>query len=87
MLTIWAKHVLKKAVCEMFGEIETWGQFHQHFTGSFYTFRSQMQKKDSQVISVFLHFLGPTSVKAARKLLVKLKPDFVRRIPECSSVR
>jgi len=34
-----------------------------------------MHKKDSQVISVFFALLGPTTVKAARKMLVKLTPN------------
>jgi len=50
------------------------GQFHQHFTGSFFAQRSQMPINDSQVISVFFALLGPTGVKAVRKMLMKLTP-------------
>jgi len=32
---------------------ESWCQFHQHFTHSFYTRRSQKRKNDSQVVSLF----------------------------------
>jgi len=35
---------------------EIWGQFHQHSTSSFYVYRSQKSKKDSQVVSLFCTF-------------------------------
>jgi len=34
----------------------TWGQFHQHFTCSFYAHRSQMRKKESDSLTEFLCF-------------------------------
>ena len=37
----------------MVGDIETWSQFHQRFTSSFYALRSQKRKKDSQVKAAF----------------------------------
>jgi len=33
-----------------------WGRFHQHFTPSFYTHRSQKRQKYSQVVSLFFPF-------------------------------
>ncbi len=36
--------------------LEIWCQFHQHFTCSFYLWRSQMHKKDSQVVCLFYTF-------------------------------
>jgi len=49
-------------------------QFHQHFTYSYYARRSQMCKKRQSSQQCHLAFLGPTSVKAARKTLVKWTP-------------
>jgi len=46
-------------------------QFHQCLTCSVYTCRSQMSKKDSQVVS----FLGSAHVKAVRKMLMKMTPS------------
>jgi len=48
------------------------GRFHQHFMQSFFASRFQKHKKDSQVISVFLHFWGSAHTKADLKTLVKL---------------
>ena len=47
------------------GEV-TKGQFHQHFTSSFYTCRSEKRQKDSQLKQLFL-LSGSAGVKAARK--------------------
>jgi len=59
-------------------------QFHQWFTLSLYVRRSQMRRKDSQVTSVVLRFLGPTSVKAVRKMLMKSTPDdFWKSVQKC----
>ncbi len=44
------------------------GQFHQHFTQSFYSWRSPKCKKDSKAL------LGSACVKALRKMLVKSTP-------------
>ena len=44
----------------------TRGQFHQHFTSSFYTRRSQKCQKDSLVKQLFA-LLGSVSIKAASK--------------------
>jgi len=52
-------------------------QFHQHFTYSFYTCRSQKHKK----IQLSHHYLftltlsGSSSIKAVRRTLMKLCPD------------
>jgi len=54
------------------------GRFHQHFTSSFYSSRSQKLKKTDclTLFSVLLGsvLLGSVHVKAARKMLVKLTP-------------
>ena len=74
-----------KAACKKVDEIkpsfhlfpmfeETWSQFHQHSTSSFYACRSQRRKKDSQVKLLFA-LLGSARVKAARRMLVKLTPE------------
>jgi len=44
----------------------TWGQFHRHFTQSFYTSISQKRKNYSQVIGHFA-LLGSTCAEAFRK--------------------
>ena len=54
---------------------ETWGQFHQHSTSSFYARRSQNPIKLLN-FTVFFALLGSASVKAARRTLVKLNPGF-----------
>jgi len=46
-------------------------QIHQHSTYSFYARRSQKRKKDCYVFNLFT-LSGSTSIKAARKTLVKL---------------
>ena len=48
--------------------------FINMFTGSFYTCRSQKHKKLLDLTEIFV-VLGSASVKAARKMLVKLTPD------------
>jgi len=50
------------------------GQFHQHFTSSFYLCRSKKRKKDTDDLAVFFILLGSAFVKAARKMLLKLTP-------------
>jgi hypothetical protein len=47
----------------------SWAQFHQQSTYSFYALRSRMRKKRQS-----RQPLGPTRVKAAHKMLVKLTP-------------
>jgi len=46
-------------------------QFHQHFTSSFYTCRSQKRKKNDN-FTVFFVLLGSACLKAERKMLAKL---------------
>jgi len=58
----------------MYTDIATWGQFHQHSRYNFCTRRSQKRKKILMTQLYFLHFLGTTSIKSARKTLVKLTP-------------
>ncbi len=52
-----------------------WAQFHQHSTYSFYAHRSRKLKKRQSSQQCHLALLGPTSVKAVGKTLVKLTPD------------
>ena len=54
---------------------EYWGQFHQHFTRSFYTHRSQKRKKNSQ-LKQLVALLGSASVKAACKHFDEIDPSF-----------
>ena len=54
--------------------IPTSGQFHQHFTSSFYTFRSQKRKKDSQLKQLFA-LLGSARIKAAHKHFDEIDPS------------
>jgi hypothetical protein len=70
-----AKTMFVRKIC-MFNidEIDTWAQFHQRSTYSFYACRSRMRKKRQSSQQCHLAVLGPTSVKAARKMLVKLTP-------------
>ena len=49
------------------------GQFHQHFTSSFYTHRSQKREKDIQVKQLFA-LLGSVCVKTACKHVVEIDP-------------
>jgi len=58
---------------------ETWAQLHQSSTYSFYARRSGMSKKRQSSQQCHLVLLGPKSVKAARKKLVKLTPCQMRK--------
>ena len=49
------------------------GQFHQHFTCSFYAPRSQKRQRDSQVKQLFA-FLGSAQVKAETKHVDEIDP-------------
>ena len=53
----------------------TCGQFHQHFTNSFYARRSQKCKKDSKV-KHFFALLGSVHVKAALKHIDEIDPNW-----------
>ena len=57
---------------------ETWGQFHQHFTSSFYAQRFQKRKKDSQLKQLFA-LLGSAGIKAAHKHVDEIDPSFYWR--------
>jgi hypothetical protein len=50
------------------------GQFHQHFTYSFYARRSQKQKKIQLSHKYIFTLLGSLSIKAVRRTLMKLSP-------------
>ena len=50
-----------------------WGQFHQHFTSSFYVRRSQKHQKNSQVQQLFA-LLGSACIKAGRKHIEEIDP-------------
>ena len=61
------------------------GQFQHHFTHSFYTFRPQKRKKDSQLKKLF-SLLGSEDLKAVRKHLDEIntnpiKINFVSKRP------
>jgi len=49
-------------------------QFHQHFMSSFYARRSQNCKNIQLCHQYLFTLLGSTSVKAARRMLMKLSP-------------
>ena len=51
-----------------------WGQFHHHFTSSFYVRRSQKCIKDSQVKQIVV-LLGSACIKAAHKHVDEIDPD------------
>jgi len=59
----------------MNGEIDTWGQFHQHSTRSFYAQRSRKRKYSAKP-SVSFYTFGIYERNAARKMLMKLTPGF-----------
>jgi len=69
---IWVSLYWQKKQAENVDEFDTRGQFQQHSINSFYAPRSWMHKKESQ--QCHLALLGPTSVKAAHKMLVKMTP-------------
>jgi len=60
-------------------EIDTWAQFDQRSTYSFYTHRFRMCKKRQSSQQCHLVLLGLTSLKAAHKTLVKLTPEGGRK--------
>jgi len=49
-------YFVQKSCSQNVGDIDTWSRNHQHFMCSFYTHRSQKDKKYSQVISLFCAF-------------------------------
>ena len=55
---------------------EIWGQFHHHFTSSFYARRSQKRKKDSQLKQLF-ELLGSLYVKASCKHVDEMRPEIL----------
>ena len=55
------------------------GIFHQHSTNSFYASKSQKCQKKLLNLTVIFAILGSALVKSARKLLVKLTPDLVKK--------
>ena len=59
---------------------ESRGQFHQHFTSSFYVHRSQKRKKESQVKQLFA-LSGSVGVKSGRKHVGEIDPRF---LPQCA---
>jgi len=61
-------------------------QFHQRSMYSFYARRSQMCKKRQSSWQCRLALLGPTSVKAVSKMLVKLTPGFHMHFPHCIAI-
>ena len=70
----WNKKIWGHYFATGWGEREEiWGQFHQCSTSSFYARRSQKCKKLLD-LTVFFALLGSASVKAARRMLMKLTP-------------
>jgi len=65
----------KKIVPAKRKERETLGQFHQHFTSSFYARRS-LKRKNAIKPTVFFGLLGSVRVKTFCKMLVKLTHEF-----------
>jgi len=74
--------------CQLFGcplEHRRWSPSRLNFINvlhkAFYACRSQMCKNDSQVVNLFT-LLGSTSVKAAYKTLMKLRPGILHLCPK-----
>ena len=66
------------------------GQFHHHFTSSFYEHRSQKRKKTVKSSS-FFRFLGPACLTAEFKLIDEIDPrsqfhQHIRHIFYCNSI-
>jgi hypothetical protein len=59
----------------------SWGEFHEHFTSSFYFVQIPIAKKYSQVVSLFA-LLGSALVKVLNKMLVKSAPEGYNRMIE-----
>ena len=59
---------------EVLVKIVNRGQFHQHFTSSFYECRSTKAQKDTDNLTVFFALLGSWRIKAAHNWFVKLTP-------------
>ncbi len=66
----------------------TWAQFHQHSLSSFYAHRSQVHKKRQSSQLCHLALLGPTSVKAVHRTLMKLTPgiNFINSLVPSANV-
>jgi len=52
---------------EVLVKIVNRGQFHQHFTSSFYECRSTKAQKDTDNLTVFFALLGSWRIKASSK--------------------
>jgi len=76
LLVFFAKRLLANNCFQNVDEIDARAQFHKHSTYSFDTRGAQMQIKDSQVVNLFTLF-GFACAKAVRKMLMKLRPEFV----------
>jgi hypothetical protein len=65
--------------------LNSWGQFYQHFTCTFYACRSQKRKKDWQLDYIKFALLESACVKAARRTLMKLIPgvNFINILRSC----
>ncbi len=73
LLTKKVKYEKAKLNCRGLGDASL-AQFHQRSRYSFYACRSQMRKKRQSSQQCHLALLGPMSLKAASKTLVKLTP-------------
>ncbi len=70
---LWYRRVQNLRIDKKRETVQSWVQFHQCFTSSFYARRSQKCKKYSQAVGIFAH-LGFGHVKALCKTLMKLTP-------------
>ncbi len=87
LLLLRSKHDIHKNPCcslkpfKGYLHSSSWGWFHQHFTYSFYTPRSQSAKK-TDGLTVFLRILGSVGVKPECKMLMKLTPGVLRLLAQ-----
>ncbi len=82
VLALEAKFHMKNARLNI-DEIDTWGQFHQCSTYSFYAHRSQKRKKILMTWLSSYAFGISTSAKAVRKTLMKLTPGGHCHVGRC----
>jgi len=71
----WTKAPILPGRGQGSAKLDPWAQFHQRSMYSFCACRSRMRKKKQSSQQCHLPLLGPTSVKAACKTLVKLTPE------------
>jgi len=67
--------------------IDTWCQFHQYFTRSFYSRGSQKRKKIQLSHQYFFTLSGSASLKAVRTTLIKIDTWFCHQATFLSVIR